>query len=374
MDPRASALAELSRRSLAPGQLQALIGLDGFVDRIVQPVDRRFGPGENFEAIATLAEFGTRIAAAAGLSTNIELSPRTVKLGGNGPIMANAMLAAGFPVTYVGALGRPTLDPVFAEFARRATVHSVAAPGVTHAVEFKDGKLMLGEMAGLDAVTFERVLEVVGEGKFHDLVNRSDLIALVNWTMIPHMTAFMEAMLGKVLPNLGPSERGRHFFFDLADPEKRPQAELHGVLRLLHRFVPHGRVTLGLNLKEARQAAQVLGLTAPAGAESADLRQLAGSLRRALDITCVVVHPTASAACATRDEDAWVAGPFCEHPKLTTGAGDHFNAGFMSGLLLGMSPPAALAMAVAFSGLYVRTARSPSLGEVETFLRSGWTS
>lgn len=340
----------------------------------MEPVDRRFGPGDQFDPIPTIADFGARISAAAGLSTNIELYPRQVKLGGNGPIMANALVGAGFPVAYVGALGRPAVDPVFADFAKRATVFSVADPGVTHAVEFKDGKVMLGNTASLDEVTFERVLEVVGEGRFHDLINRSNLIALVNWTMIPPMTAFFEALLSKVLPNLGPSERSRHFFFDLADPEKRPNSELNGVLRLLHRFSPYGRVTLGLNLKEARQAGSVLGLTVPSGSEGADLKQLASDLRRALDLYCVVVHPTASAACATRDEAAWTAGPFCAKPKITTGAGDHFNAGFMTGLLLGLTPAASLAVAVSFSGLYVRTARSPSLGEVETFLQSGWTT
>jgi hypothetical protein len=72
-----------------------LVGLDGFVDTIVTPVGLRRGQGDDFTAIATLSEFGQRIVAAAGKSTNIELYPRMDKLGGNGPIMANALLAHG---------------------------------------------------------------------------------------------------------------------------------------------------------------------------------------------------------------------------------------------------------------------------------------
>ena len=53
---------------------------------------------------------------------------------------------------------------------------------------------------------------------------------------------------------------------------------------------------------------------------------------------------------------------------LTTGAGDHFNAGFVSGQLMGLSAVACLGLGVSTSGHYVRTARSPTLADLETFL------
>ena len=64
---------------------------------------------------------------------------------------------------------------------------------------------------------------------------------------------------------------------------------------------------------------------------AAGLRELARALRENLKIGTVVVHPKESAACATRDGSWWVEGPYTENPKLTTGAGDHFNAGFVIG-------------------------------------------
>ena len=69
------------------------------------------------------------------------------KLGGNGPIMANALACLGLHVTYLGCLGYPEIDPVFRDFATRATVRSIAEAGHTDALEFDDGKLMLGKQS-----------------------------------------------------------------------------------------------------------------------------------------------------------------------------------------------------------------------------------
>jgi len=81
----------------------ALVGLDGFVDTIVKPVAQRTGQGEAFTPIETITEFAQRIAGAAGKSTNIEFYPLMEKLGGNGPIMAYALIAAGTQLTFTPA-------------------------------------------------------------------------------------------------------------------------------------------------------------------------------------------------------------------------------------------------------------------------------
>jgi sugar/nucleoside kinase (ribokinase family) len=364
-------IEELTQKMAAATNRTALIGLDGFVDKIIKPVGNRFGQGSDFEPIATIEEFGNRILKAAGESANIELYEEYEKLGGNGPIMADAICSQGLKTHYIGALGLP-VESVFEEFAKRTHAVSIAPPGITHALEFTDGKLMLGSMKGLDEVTLDRLLEVMGEGAFIDLVNRADLIALVNWTMIPNMTAFLEQMLTRILPNLGPLESGRTFYFDLADPAKRSRGDLREVVHVISRFRSFGSVTLGLNLSEARQVCEVLDLgTIADGAE--DLKAGATRIRNALNLSCVVVHPRAGAACATRDGSWYVEGPFCQKPKISTGAGDHFNAGFATAQVLGLQPETALTLAVATSGQYVRTGRSPSLRDSLRFIES-WTS
>jgi len=347
--------------------MRALVGLDGFVDQIVHPVAQRHGQGADFTPIKTITEFGQRILGAAGKSTNIELYPVMEKLGGNGPLMANGLMAGGLAVRYIGALGTPTIHPILQDFAQRSQAVSIAPPSVTIAAEFSDGKIMLGNTVSLDAITYASVIAAVGRDALRAQIDEAALVALVNWTMIPNMTALFRALQEDLLPGL-PVRKERVWFFDLADPEKRSREDLVEALHVIARFEAHGTVTLGLNLKEAQQVCAALGLATPA-ADEAGLRAMAREIRSALQISTVVVHPRESAACATAAGEAWVPGPYTATPKITTGAGDHFNAGFVLGQLLGLSPEGCLTTGASTSGYYVRTAQSPSLNEIEAFLR-----
>lgn len=366
MDPKTSTLQELSIKISRLPTKTALVGFDGFVDKIVHPVAERYGPGDQFKRIETISEFGQRISAAAGKSANIELYQVMEKLGGNGPIMAKALLSGGVSTRYIGALGTPEVHPVFETFANETKAVSVTGPGITTAAEFLDGKIMFGDMQALDQVTYDNIIKVMGEGPFFDAISRVDLLAMVNWTMLPYLSQLFTDLVEKVFPSLPPREQ-RLFFFDLADPQKRSKADIAAVLQIIRRFQNHGNVTLGLNLSEAQQVASILGHQI-ADAEEDGLKKMAMRIRESLDISMVVIHPTQSAACANKDGAWWVEGPYCQKPKITTGAGDHFNAGFMTGMLLELSPEACLHVAVSYSGFYVRTARSPSMSDISSFI------
>ena len=134
--------------------------------------------------LPTIGQLAERLAAAAGRSTNIELVSQLNKLGGNGPIMANALASFGLKVTYLGILGYPNLHPVFAEFAKRAEVHSIAEPGYTDALEFEDGKIMLGKHQSLKQMNWENIKGRFGQDKFAAKFGSADLVGFVNWTML----------------------------------------------------------------------------------------------------------------------------------------------------------------------------------------------
>ncbi|MDR3632255.1 MAG: hypothetical protein P4L84_00385, partial [Isosphaeraceae bacterium] len=134
-----------------------VVGLDGFVDAITAVVDKRYS-AEHYDPVRTIGALAEKIRRAAGESSNYELVVKQRKLGGNGPILANAFAALGLSVTYLGALGHPVLDPVFDDLARRAKVFSVAQPGQTDALEFDDGKLMLGKHESLGDVSWENLV------------------------------------------------------------------------------------------------------------------------------------------------------------------------------------------------------------------------
>jgi len=63
-------------------------------------------------------------------------------------------------------------------------------------------------------------------------------------------------------------------------------------------------------------------------------------------------------------------GHFCEKPVITTGAGDHFNAGFCHRPAPGIDIPRLPYTRRLFLGYYVRQAHSPTLAEATAFLRS----
>ena len=88
MDKRLNVIRKLKQKD--PKKLNLLVGFDGFIDEIVHVVDKRLD-SKNYTRIETISALAKRIERASGLSTNIELVPVTKKIGGNGPIMANAL-------------------------------------------------------------------------------------------------------------------------------------------------------------------------------------------------------------------------------------------------------------------------------------------
>lgn len=344
--------------------LPSLVGLDGFVDTILHVVATR-QDADHYTRLSAMAEFGHRITAASGLSANFETVTQMVKSGGNGPIMATALAAYGSPVTYAGNLGSPNLHPVFQDFATRARVFSLAEPGYTDAFEFDDGKLMFGKHDSLRGVNWENLTAHLPVEKLIGLFDTSDLIALVNWTMLTGMTRIFERLLEEVMPRL---QMRPWLFFDLADPAKRTRDDIATALTLIARFQQSANVILGLNLQEGRHIGEVLGL--PSLVESHEgVATHAAAIREKLTLGTVVIHPTTFAAAADAGGTSAVTGPFIEKPKITTGAGDHFNAGFCLGRILGAPLDMSLQLGVGTSGYYVRTAESPSAENMAAFLR-----
>lgn len=349
--------------------LSAFVGLDGFVDEIIHAVDTRQN-AEQYTRLEMISDFGDRIKEAAGKSTNIEMVNQKTKLGGNGPIMANALATLGLKVTYVGALGYPNLHPVFKPFAERAEVHSIADSGRTDAVEFLDGKVMLVKSYSLKDITWANIQERFGRDRFEAAFKQSSLIGFVNWTMIPYMSDIWESLLSEFCPRLGGTRR--RIFFDLADPQKRCAEDIQRALKLITQFQEHFDVTLGLNEKESVEIAEVLQI--PHGDHSpAGLAKMGREIYCRLNIDTLVVHPVTYAFAIRENNVATISGPRVTKPLITTGAGDHFNSGFCVGQLLGLDTAACVLLGVSTSGYYVRTAQTPTLSDLAGLLRN-WPS
>lgn len=363
-DLRRQCAAFLQEHAEKVPDLTAFIGLDGFVDDIVHVVDQR-QDAENYTRLNTISDMADRIGQAAGKSTNIELVRKRTKIGGNGPIMANALARFGIHVTYLGTLGYPHLEPVFDDFTKRAEVHSINSPGHTDAIEFHDGKIMLSVLNPMSEVTWDLICERFGKQQFAAKIMASSLVGFVNWTMIPYMSQIWEKVLSEICQ--GKPKSRRKIFFDLADPEKRTSGNIREALELISKFSDYFDVILGLNEKEAGEIADVLDL--PRADETPDsLAELMRGITARIKIHTLVVHPVRYALAATGNDVDVVEGPFIEKPLITTGAGDHFNAGFCLAQLLGCSRDHSLLCGVGTSGYYVRNGRGPTVEELAGFM------
>ena len=352
--------------ALPPQRVKALIGFDGFVDEIVHVVDKRIGV-EEYVRLTSMAEYGRRIQRSAGLSTNVEMVTLTQKLGGNGPVFANTLIQYGYDITYIGAVGAPDIHPVFAEMATRCRMISVAGPAWTDAIEFFDGKIISSKLEPLKEVNWNSLCEKIGVEKLAGLLEGCELVGFENWTMLHHMSEIWERMLTEVHPRLSKRAAKPTIFFDLADPEKREAGDVLRALELIGRFGAHYKTVLGLNHKEALEIAEILGMSD----QDASLEALARYLFSHLRVDTLVIHPVKRSCVITEDGYFEARGPYCECPKLTTGAGDNFNAGFVFGAIAGLTMEQTLLAGMATSGYYVRNAATPNRRQLVGFL-SDW--
>lgn len=333
-----------------------LIGFDGFVDEIIHVVDKRESP-ESYERISDIKAFSERIASVAGLSANIELVPTQTKLGGNGPIMANAIIAQGQEVSYIGAIGKYTIHPVFQTFADNCRqVISLTEPGHTDALEFFDGKIMLGKMNNLVEVSIDNLLKQLPEEELAALLSETDMVAFTNWTMLSNLNGIIERF-SSIISGL---KKKPTVFVDLADPKKRTASDIREVLTLISDF-PCNTI-LSMNMNESTIISLVLGI------KEDEILARATQIREKTGVTGIVIHPLNGAAIAHEKESVWMEGPYTEKPKLTTGAGDNFNAGFCNAWLAGFEPGECLLMGVCTSGYYVRNAKSPAKEDLLVFM------
>ncbi len=351
----------------------AFIGLDGFVDEVVHVVKTRHD-AKSYERVQTLKEYGEKIASGSGLSLNVEIETVTKKLGGNGPIFALGLKQYGARIIYIGCTGEDAPDPVFHELAKGSTLISVSDPGRTDAMEFDDGKIIRSKLSSLNGLTWERIMAKTPVEQLSGYMDEARLLSFNNWTMIPHMSGIWRRLLDEAVPKMRTPPSEKLLFFDLADPEKRKKEHIIEALELIRAFHSAGFETvLGLNRKEACEILELLRDEILDDYKAIGLEELCRDIAAYLQIDCLVVHPVENAACVAGGEYAVVSGPYCAKPKLTTGAGDNFNAGFIYGYMNRFSLEDCLLLGTASSGYYVRKGKNASRDEIVGFIRE-WQS
>lgn len=339
----------------------AVLGFDGFIDFIMRPV-KDVHPGKAPVFFQDMKEFGSHISGRAGKSCIIEIRTQERKMGGNTPIMANALGSLGLRVACLGALGKAEIDSAFSGMPQNCMLISVSDPGLCYALEFSDGKVMLARNEGLEEITWESVLASVGRERLGSLFANSDCVALVNWAELDHASEIWKGLLSDTLkPGIPPKER--FIFFDLADCSKRSDEQIAEALSLIREFGKSRRTVLGLNAHEAERVSVALG-----NAPASGVRDLGESLYRDGYADILVIHPRAESLAWDGGGMHREASALIENPRISTGGGDNFNAGFCLAQLAGCGTGESLLLANAVACFYIQKGRSPSMSEIAEFL------
>jgi hypothetical protein len=349
--------------SVPPSRFSGLCGFDGFIDTFVR-----------LQSPASMAEFGPKITAAAGIAASYTAQHLGDKFGGNGPLFAAALhdIHAGvIDVTYIGAMGRDEVLPIYQDALGGKTkrLYTLAAPAHSTCLEFTDGKVMLCDLAACGEVTWERLLERVGLPALDEELMAARFISAVNWGKLPHAGAIW-SHLAERLALLGLPEKQVVFFMDLAEFETRPHADRDDLLARLGPITRQCQTLLSFNLKEAWQMGEAFGAAYQGRMDADSVAELATLLKSRIDVDRVIIHPNDGAACASAAGTVYLPGPYCREPLISTGAGDNFGAGCLSAALCGFDDAGLLLAGNCASGYFVRSGRSPSFSEMINLLDS----
>jgi hypothetical protein len=367
-DPRSEALLEkliALRAQAAPKGKKVVAGFDGFIDQIARPI-KQSGGGESPLYFRTIEEFGSYIAGQAHKSASIELDIAGSRIGGNMPNFSLAAAALGLNLTCVGMLSSGAVSgnsfdpsdspdaiaPIFRKLPGK--LYSFAAAGTASALEFEDGKIFLAPRYPLERLPSPAFLE--------ERLAGAELVACLNWGELSFATALWRNMREAAVRCFGEKPRSGgevRFFFDLSDFSRRGDGEIEEVFSLMGDFSAAGTAALSLNLNEAQLLSERLFRGQPG--------PLPDAIRRRYGIAEVIVHSHSGALVSSQgSEICKINAAPAASPKISTGAGDNFNAAYAFASLMEFPIEDRLRFAMLYARAYVSEGRSFGLEEFLT--------
>ena len=152
------------------------VGFDGFIDILVKPIVKTSQEPSKLQYFKTIEEFGNFLSSHKGVSCSVETQMFSKKFGGNAPLLSNALSHLGVPVDCIGTFGKDAIDPVFLDLT--FPLYSFDDAGISTALEFTDGKVLLGERIS-KRPSWEAILACTSEAGLDKLINGSDLLRCV---------------------------------------------------------------------------------------------------------------------------------------------------------------------------------------------------
>lgn len=337
------------------------IGFDGYVDEIYRVVEKRCSghPPGFYEKIE---EFGRRIILAAGKSADIEIIRKETRFGGNAPIMADALAALSLQSVCIGQMDTDEKNSPFLQMHPYCSRISTGRASRTIALEFTDGKIMLGSLDG-KKLTWGRIKEKTGFSYLKNLVEKSGLIGIVNWSGMEDICGIMSGLQTEILDLLSETERRKKYlFFDLADPSALQGEELGRIAECIRRAGESTKTVIGVNENEAYW----LGKSWNINTDS--IEKMGKALLSELNGMYLFIHTNRSIYGFTESGVSYYEGKYVVKPITVTGAGDHFNAGLCMGLLQNLTPRQAMILGQMAASYYVEYGKTPGRQELLVYL------
>jgi hypothetical protein len=342
---------------------RAFLGFDACIDNIVRIV--RDKNGKNLTKFFTDSDqLGDFLLKLDNKSCGLELETKLSKIGGNMVITGNALGNLGIKVECVGTFGYPEILPVFRTMSYNCSLHTIADTISATALEFDNSKVIMFDPGPYNNLTWEGIKDLLGTEKICELISDKQLISFVNWSEIENSSQIWKGFLDEIFPETIKTGPKALFFTDFSDCSRKSEKEIGYALGLLGNFRKYFKVILSLNQNEAALTAKALGLM-----NSENDEEFIKELFGLINVDILVIHRTNDAFSYDGESYEKCDTFFCDEPKILTGGGDNFNAGFCYSVLSDLNPFQSLLVANAVSGSYVKTGISPDAEQLKKFLK-----
>ena len=353
-------VAHLDQTSL--DEPTAFLGYDACIDIIVRIVSSK-DENEISEYFTESSRFGEFLINLNNKSAGVELQTKLSKPGGNMVITANALGNLGVKVECVGTFGLPEILPVFNTMSENCSLHTIGDTIFATALEFDNSKVIMFDPGPYNNLTWQDIKDIIGIEKIKQLVEGKQLVSFLNWSEIENSSEIWDGFLRDVLPYVELKGHLPYFFSDFSDCSRKSKQDIQLAVNVLGRFRNYFKVTLSLNQNESALIAKALDLEDHNSDE-----EFIKKLYRLTNTDILIIHRTNDALAYNGVDYEKSDTFFCKEPKILTGGGDNFNAGFCYALFHKLNLAQSLIVANAVSGAYVKTGISPNVENLIKFL------
>jgi hypothetical protein len=349
--------------SMKSGRHEAFLGFDACIDVLVRIVkDKK--DNEITGYFTDSSQFGNFLSGLDNKSCGLELHTKLSKIGGNMVITSNALGNLGVDVDCVGTFGFPEILPVFRSMSANCSLLTIGETITATALEFNNSKVIMFDPGPYNNLTWEDMRDLIGTDSLRKMIAGKQLVSFLNWSEIDNSSDIWEGVLKEIMPGIEKNDYKPYFFSDISDCSRKSKNEILRAVDLLGRFREFFNVSLSLNQNEAGLVAKALDFK-----QGDDDEAFVKQLWRLLDVDTLIIHRTKDAIACDGKSVAKCDTFFCEEPKILTGGGDNFNAGFCYALLKNLTLFESLIVANAVSGSYVKNGLSPDSNDLLAFLK-----